>query len=709
MYKILPYPKIKRDSKKKISSFKSLIIKFEKCDKVLIKKIMEVLRIKLGNFESLNIFFDLNKTLDEALEINMKYGLEYYSQDIENGYKCLFKSQGYVLNAQNEKIDIYFNDYRGAIYSISTLKQIIYEKEENSTFYINDVFILDYPEIENRSLSTTFTWYAGYGRVGFDMQLWGFEQWKDFLELCSDYKITQLNLCMYGYWPFEFKDFPETTFKDFKMKVWNRESKNWLEIKYTHPNLTNPFFLKLIEHAHLLGINIYAYIGLNSYNGGYSNIYKNKRMKLPPNSKYINDFDTLCLSNNSTIEYLKKSVRRITELGIDGIVFEESEEAYWFCNCEKCKERFLNTSSSPTEAKHNANYWLLDILYKEIKDVNPNCNIGLRAWREPPLEKDIGYLKKCKESIPEDVCLYWAPGLYVNEKEFEKWVSIFGKERIYARDTEANAVYSCTGRLIRIFRNNILRPDDETNHQHIENDIRQHKGSARLKVKGINGYLFEFYGFFMYFFVHANYGWDSKLEKDEFYDYSIEAVFGNELKNDILYIINNLFIIHESQINIFGSEFPFLRNKVRKDDIPVIHKAQENWPKIEDKIIKVKNLIKSNKKLNIYFKHFEKIENSHRRNKEIYELCLNAVKYDNATSPEDKIKYIKLIDYYNERDYNIAKELFFDIGIIDASGIRDSMFPYHELKRVTNNILNPDFIDEKQIYLGVEALGWLWL
>jgi len=204
-----------------------------------------------------------------------------------------------------------------------------------------------------------------------------------------------------------------------------------------------------------------------------------------------------------TIEYLKKSVQKIAELGIDGIVFEESEEAFWFCNCEKCKERFLNTSSSPAEAKHKANYWLLDILYKEIKSVNSNCDIGLRAWREPPLEKNINYLKKCNESIPKDVSLYWAPGLYVEEEEFEKWVNVFGKDRICARDTEANAVYSTGGRLIRIFRNNILRPDGETNQQHIENDIRQHKGSTRLKVKGINGYLFEFYGFFMHFFSQA--------------------------------------------------------------------------------------------------------------------------------------------------------------------------------------------------------------
>jgi hypothetical protein len=148
---------------------------------------------------------------------------------------------------------------------------------------------------------------------------------------------------------------------------------------------------------------------------------------------------------------------------------------------------------------------------------------------------------------------------------------------------------------------------------------------------------------------------------------------------------------------------------VNTADTAKIEAALKQWQHIEEKILKIMDSIKEDKKLCKYYKHFEKIENSHRRSREIYQLCLNAIKYDNAVTEEEKIKYLKLIDYYNETDFDIAKELFFDIGIIDASGIRDSMFPYHEIKRIVNNILNPGQKDEKQIYLGVEALGWLWL
>ena len=270
-------------------------------------------------------------------------------------------------------------------------------------------------------------------------------------------------MCMYGYWPFEFMEYPETIFKDFKMEVFNRESNNWIEVKYTHPNLTKEFLPELIKYAHFLGIDIYAYIGLNSYNGGYSNVNKEKRMRLSTGNKFINDFDTLCLSDDSTINYLKKSIGITTNLGFDGIIFEESEESFWYCSCENCKEKFVKTSSGLGEAKHKANYRLLSILHKVIENENPDCNVGLRAWREPPLEKEIEYLKNFEASIPKDVCLYWAPGLYVEESEFEKWVKVFGKERICARDTEANAISAYTGRLIKIFNDNVLRPGDEIN------------------------------------------------------------------------------------------------------------------------------------------------------------------------------------------------------------------------------------------------------
>jgi len=46
---------------------------------------------------------------------------------------------------------------------------------------------------------------------------------------------------------------------------------------------------------------------------------------------------------------------------------------------------------------------------------------------------------------------------------------------------------------------------------------------------------------------------------------------------------------------------------------------------------------------------------------------------------------------------------------VDKTGTKSCMIPCHELRRVILNELYPDQKDEEPIYLGVEALGWLWL
>jgi hypothetical protein len=493
------------------------------------------------------------------------------------------------------------------------------------------------------------------------------------------------------------------------MKVWNKESRNWITVEYLHPNLSDEFLSKLIAYGHKLGVSFFAYVGLNSYNGGYPSIYKDKRMKLPEGSKYVNDFDRLCLSNDESIEYLKQSFRRIVQLGYDGIDFEESEEAFWYCDCDNCKENYLKKANTPEAAKNIANSKLLHTLYGAIREENPHCKIGIRAWRQPPLEKPADVMKEMVSSVPRDVGLFWAPGLYVPDSEFEKWTETFGKDRIWARDTESNAVSSCFGRLIRIFRSNGLRCEEETNDQFLDEDIRQHIGSAKLGVKGTNGYMFEWYGFFIHLFAHAYYSWGAYREAEDFYLYSLKAVFGEELADDILFVLKKMFTIHESQLKIFPTEFPFARNKVEKKDILRIEEAIKEWPNVMKKLERIQAAVVADNKLKVYEPHFEKLIVANRRNRVIYDLAIASVNYDYAEAEEDKIKYLKEMYNLNERDFDIIKNNFFDVNPVSETGTKSCMIPYHELKRVLTNELYPDKRDDEPIYLGVEALGWLWL
>jgi hypothetical protein len=665
-----------------------------------------LVRYKLWDLSSLGCSF--GKTGDEAgtLQVLAREGLSGKPPETLDADKL--RQCGYALQLEKGSCRIEFSTAESLANALSTLKQLFTRGAGGVS--AGDVTIYDYPSLSLRSLSTTFAWYAGYGRIGFDSQLWGFEEWKQFLDIASDFKLNQLNMCMYGYWPFEFPEYPDTCLRNIPMKVWNPESRNWVQILYTHPNLADEFLPRLIEYAHALSIRIFTYIGLNSYNGGFSNIHREKRMKLPPGSKFVNDFDSLCLSDPQNIEYLTKAMRRIVALGLDGIVFEESEEAYWFCNCDSCRKEYGERTASPAEAKHEANYRLLKTLHAVIKQENPSCEVGLRAWREPPLEKSKEYLRHCRRSIPEDVCLYWAPGLYVPEKEFTKWVKIFGAQRICARDTESNAWSSTQGRLIRIFKSNVLRSGEETNDQFIEKDIAQHRGSVKHKVRGINGYLFEWYGYFLHLLAHANYGWGSRMAENGFYKRAVCRLLGEEEAQNILYVLKNLLTIHESQIKLFPADFPFLKNNVSPADVQAIQAAQKKWPLLDAKLARIIEYCEAQEQYAVYAGHFRKIRNAHQRNRHIYELCLAAVKYDNETDPARRRELLQEMDRRNEQDFALVRSLFFDVLPVDRTGVKSCMYPYHELKRVLDNHLGRNVPpDGEMIFLGVEALGWLWI
>ena len=691
---LLPEPKVVHEDGNKTKKFKNLWLKSEQG---ISEELIALSRERFWNYQEVKI----NETEENILEVMLVDSLD----NIDSDQKKLFQEQGYDINISKENVILRYENRVGFLNGMTTLKQLL-EKSKDS-FVLPICHITDWPSLEVRAIAQTFSWYAGYGRFGFDSQLWGFEEWKQYLNICLDNKINQFNLVMYGYWPFEMKKYPETVFRNVPIKIWNAENRRWLTVRYTHPNLEEPFLQKFIELSHRYGVKIFAYVGLNSYNGGFTIKHPEARMKPPKDSDFRNDFDSLCLSYPGNVEYIVESMKEIAKIGFDGYTLEESEEGFWFCECDDCKKRWHAISNSPGEAKHKANMWLLKKIYDEVRNINKDAVIGIRAFRQPPLEKDPMFLKECVDSMPEDIMLFWAPGLYVPESEFEKWCDAFGRDRIWARDTESNSITSTMGRLYRTFKSNVIRYEDETNEQVIETDIRQHRGSVKMGVHGINGFMFEWYGLFMHLFAHGNYGWGSQMDNEEFYHMACKQNFG-DLGETVLYVMKNMVTIHESQIPLYTTPFPFQKNKMRQDDIPAILKAKQNHENILSKIKMLQKETYLNEKLRPWLPHFDKLENAERRNGVIYDMVLAALAYEE----EDKDKKEKLLDeilYYNEQDFDIVKEMFFDINPVTETGVGSCMFPYHELKRIIHNIRHPEDKDEEVISSGVEAFGWLWL
>lgn len=692
---LLPEPKVVHEDGNKTKKFKNLWLKSEKG---ISEELIELSRERFWNYQEVKI----NETKENALEVNLVESLD----NIDSNQTKLFQEQGYDINISKENVILRYENRVGFLNGMTTLKQLM-EKSKDE-FILPTCHITDWPSLEVRAIAQTFSWYAGYGRFGFDSQLWGFEEWKQYLNICLDNKINQFNLVMYGYWPFEMKKYPETVFRNVPIKIWNAENRRWLTVRYTHPNLEEPFLQKFIELSHRYGVKIFAYVGLNSYNGGFTIKHPEARMKPPKDSDFRNDFDSLCLSYPGNVEYIVESMKEIAKIGFDGYTLEESEEGFWFCECDDCKKRWHAISNSPGEAKHKANMWLLKKIYDEVRNINKDAVIGIRAFRQPPLEKDPMFLKECVDSMPEDIMLFWAPGLYVPESEFEKWCDAFGRDRIWARDTESNSITSTMGRLYRTFKSNVIRYEDETNEQVIETDIRQHRGSVKMGVHGINGFMFEWYGLFMHLFAHGNYGWGSQMDNEEFYHMACKQNFG-DLGETVLYVMKNMVTIHESQIPLYTTPFPFQKNKMQQDDIPAILKAKQNHENILSKIKMLQKEAYLNEKLRPWLPHFDKLENAERRNAVIYDMVLAALAYEKEDDEEKKEKLLDEILYYNEQDFDIVKEMFFDINPVTETGVGSCMFPYHELKRIIHNMRYPEDKDEEVISSGVEAFGWLWL
>ena len=136
-------------------------------------------------------------------------------------------------------------------------------------------------------------------------------------------------------------------------------------------------------------------MGLNSYNGGFTIKHPEARMKPPKDSDFRNDFDSLCLSYPGNVEYIVESMKEIAKIGFDGYTLEESEEGFWFCECDDCKKRWHAISNSPGEAKHKANMWLLKKIYDEVRNINKDAVIGIRHLDSLRLKRSYVFKRMC--------------------------------------------------------------------------------------------------------------------------------------------------------------------------------------------------------------------------------------------------------------------------------------------------------------------------
>lgn len=473
-----------------------------------------------------------------------------------------FPEQSYKLEVDASGATVYALHRQGALHGAATLLELAESSGDGS---VPELSIADGPDIGRRIISPTLTWYAGFARAGFGTQLWDGERWKTFVDWCFRHKINALNVVMYGFWPFEFPAYPETELRGLRMETWSEEIGDWVEVSFTHPNLRKPFLQELIRYANDRGIEIYAYIGMNSYSGGYPVVHPESRSVLSPEliaAGHVNNYDSMCTSRVDVRDYLLASVKRIEELGFDGLVFEESEEVQWFCQCAECKRKYGHLP--PNDAKHTVTAELLAEYRKVLK---PETLIGIRWLREPPIVKDEAYLAAWRDKLPEDVKLFWAPGLEDDDREFLKWARVFGPDRIWSRNCEGSGFAASLGRIPYLIPDTF--PESLRNYafQHLWNDIAQFQGAVNTNCSAINGYGFEWYGHELFFMATAQYGWDCwRFDRDAFLAFASRHLHGEADGERYERVIRTLPCIHETQICPTLPSFPFMPNKYVGDE-----------------------------------------------------------------------------------------------------------------------------------------------
>jgi hypothetical protein len=458
----------------------------------------------------------------------------------EVGILRAFNPQGYILRIGSQQIVIIGRTGQGTLYGVQTLLQMLSQSRPEMRLPLLE--IEDYPEVPDRYIDMTFAWYANYGAIhfGFGTQLWTDQQWRWFIDWCLRHKINGIDLCIYGYWPFTFPKYPETTLANVPVKTYDPQTDRTAIVRMTHPNIEREFLPALIRYAQDRGIRVNAYIGLNTFNGGYAR--EHPESELLPGKTYALD-----LSNEAARQYLRDSLQRIMQMGFDGVTFEMIELPSSVCTNPACISKYWSGHSiapnsspelTPLPVRVRADADILNDLYRVITQQTPHADVGLIYHRIVEMygwgPETLQAFRQFRAMIPKEVYFLQGPRAPrdgpIEGSEFEKWVNIANPETYRHSDNIGGDAAFYT-RILYINNDPETRSDAPV--ASLEWEIAQHRAAAKLHLHGATGYGFEWYGDEIYPLILAQYSWRSSgpegVSDYEFLEYASQSMYGKRV------------------------------------------------------------------------------------------------------------------------------------------------------------------------------------
>jgi len=250
---------------------------------------------------------------------------------LSDGDRAFLAHQGspeaYVLNITPQGVTVVGKGRWGMLYGVQTLNQLARDGDGS----LPCLTVRDWPDLRWRCLSPTLTWYSGWNRLeGYDLCNWTLDEWKWLVDWSLLHKLNAWAVCMYGYWPFDLPGYEESTLQVDSFFL-DPATGQKTPRRFVHGNIRRQFLPELIRYANERGIRVYAYIGKNSFNGGY--------ILHHPEANAGGAAEALPFAPG-VHEYWDAFIGRIIGSGFNGFVFEDPEAYHVPNQNDECYRTF---------------------------------------------------------------------------------------------------------------------------------------------------------------------------------------------------------------------------------------------------------------------------------------------------------------------------------------------------------------------------------
>jgi len=486
--------------------------------------------------------------------------------------------EAYVLTAKPGVITIVGRSRWAMLQGVQTLNQLALSQGAATPA----LRIRDWPELNWRCLSPTLTWYSGWNRLeGYDLCNWTLDEWKWLVDWSLLHKLNAWAVCMYGYWPFTVPGYEESTL-DLDSFAFDPATGLRTPRRFTHRNIRREFLPELIRYANERGIQVHAYIGKNSFNGGY--------ILHHPEANAGGAAEALPFAPGVR-EYWDAFLGRILESGFNGFVFEDPEayhvpnqtdacyQAFWapWADTYGFHSREQTDANKPPLGVHIEYYtWLFrefdGLIHRHAERLGRPTEIFLIS--HILLSRIVGESK-----TPEELDRWFdlvdakqgrQVRFIVNEFDEDRYTALFGGDRVASLGGRGGSCLSAWRRMTGVNNNTVPGPMSAG----VDWERDAQRRIQRAGGFGAMGYVFEWRSCEIYGYLAAQHLWRSagvpgldNQDQTGFLDYAYRVHYDDEVGALVARALDTSPCVNDAMVleEVHGAQYPETGRALHRD------------------------------------------------------------------------------------------------------------------------------------------------